>query len=90
MHPGHIKHFQAAKNMGDLLVVTVTPDVYVDKGPGRPVYNQDLRASSVAALECVDFVAIKTFPFLAQKIAAVRPAMPEPTMRKLGFRKKRS
>ena len=38
MHPGHIKHFQAAKKMGDILVVTITPDKYVDKGPGRPVF----------------------------------------------------
>ncbi len=29
MHPGHIKYFQAAKGMGDVLVVTVTPDVFV-------------------------------------------------------------
>ncbi|TAL21446.1 MAG: cytidyltransferase, partial [Nitrospirae bacterium] len=44
MHPGHIKYFQAAKGMGDVLVVTLTPDIYIDKGPGRPVFNQDLRA----------------------------------------------
>ena len=41
MHPGHIKYFQAAKKMGDILVVTVTPDTYVDKGPDRPVFKQD-------------------------------------------------
>ncbi len=58
MHPGHIKYFQVSKEMGDVLVVTVTPDVYVDKGPDRPVFNQTLRAESIAALECVDYVAI--------------------------------
>ena len=30
MHPGHIKYFQASKEMGDVLVVTVTPDQFVD------------------------------------------------------------
>ena len=49
MHPGHIKYLQAAKSMGDRLVVTVTPDAYVDKGPGRPVFNQTLRTESLAA-----------------------------------------
>jgi len=73
MHPGHIKHFQAAKKMGDVLVVTVTPDVYVDKGPGRPAYNQDLRASSVAALECVDFVAINRWPTAEETLRLLRP-----------------
>jgi cytidyltransferase-like protein len=42
MHPGHIKHFQAAKKMGNILIVTVTPDIYVDKGPNRPVFNENV------------------------------------------------
>src|SRR3990167_11073056 len=58
VHPGHIRHFQAAKALGDVLVVTVTADEYVNKGPGRPVFIQGLRAESIAALGCVDYVAI--------------------------------
>ncbi|HEY4798613.1 MAG TPA: adenylyltransferase/cytidyltransferase family protein, partial [Bacteroidia bacterium] len=33
MHPGHIKHFEAAKELADVLVVTLTPDRFVNKGP---------------------------------------------------------
>ena len=33
LHLGHIKHFENAKNFGDILIVTVTPDEYVKKGP---------------------------------------------------------
>src|SRR3989339_2203261 len=62
MHPGHIKYFQSSKKMGDILAVTVTPDIYVDKGPGRPVYNENLRAESIAALECVDYAAVNKWP----------------------------
>ena len=62
MHPGHIKYFQASKKMGDILVVTVTPDQYVDKGSGRPVFDQYLRTESIAALECVDYVAVNRWP----------------------------
>ncbi|MFA4854916.1 MAG: adenylyltransferase/cytidyltransferase family protein, partial [Candidatus Omnitrophota bacterium] len=47
LHPGHLKHFQAAKNKGDVLVVTLTKDEYVNKGPGRPVFNHHLRADSI-------------------------------------------
>jgi len=73
MHPGHIKHFQAAKRMGDILVVTVTPDKYVDKGPGRPVFNQELRAECIAALECVDYVAVNEWPTAEETLRVLRP-----------------
>jgi len=73
MHPGHIKHFQAAKKMGDVLVVTVTPDKFVDKGPGRPAFNEDVRMESIAALECVDFVAINRWPAPMETIKLLRP-----------------
>ena len=62
MHPGHIKYFQASKKLGDILVVTVTPDQYVDKGSDRPVFDQYLRTESIAALECVDYVAVNRWP----------------------------
>lgn len=73
MHPGHIKYFQASKKMGDALVVTVTPDEFVDKGPGRPVFNQTLRAESIAALACVDYVAINQYPTAEATLRLLRP-----------------
>lgn len=73
MHPGHIKHFEAAKKLGDILVVTVTPDTYIDKGPGRPVFNQRLRLESIAALEVVDFVALNDWPDAVETIKLLRP-----------------
>ncbi len=73
MHPGHIKHLKAAKEMGDVLVVTLTRDQYIDKGPDRPVYNQDLRAESLAALSCVDFVAINKWPTAEKTLRLLRP-----------------
>ena len=73
MHPGHIKHFQAAREMGDALVVTVTPDRFVDKGPGRPAFRDTLRAECIAALECVDFVAINRWPTAVDTLRLLRP-----------------
>jgi rfaE bifunctional protein nucleotidyltransferase chain/domain len=73
MHPGHIKYFQAAKKMGDVLIVTITPDIYVDKGPGRPVFNQDIRSESIAALECVDYVAMNKWPTAEETLRLLRP-----------------
>ena len=73
MHIGHIKYFQSAKRMGDMLVVTVTPDEFVDKGPGRPVFNENLRAEALAALECVDYVAINRWPTAEETLRLLRP-----------------
>ncbi|MDA8434306.1 MAG: adenylyltransferase/cytidyltransferase family protein [Nitrospiraceae bacterium] len=73
MHPGHIRYLQASKKMGDILVVTVTPDVYVDKGPGRPVFDQSLRAESIAALECVDYVSVNMWPTAEETLRLIRP-----------------
>jgi len=73
MHPGHIKHFQAAKKMGDVLIVTVSPDRYVDKGPDRPVFSEMLRAESIAALQCVDFVSINRWPTAEETLRLLRP-----------------
>ena len=58
MHAGHIKYLQKAKSQGDILFVTVTADEYVNKGPGRPVFDEKIRAENLAALSCVDYVAV--------------------------------
>lgn len=73
MHPGHIKHLQSASKMGDVLVVTVSPDRFVDKGPGRPVFNETLRAQSIAALSCVDFAGINQWPTAEPSLLRLRP-----------------
>lgn len=73
MHPGHIKYFQASKAMGDILIVTLTPDRFVDKGPGRPVFSEQLRAESIAALACVDYVSINAWPTAENTLRMLRP-----------------
>jgi len=73
MHFGHIKHLQAAKKMGDVLVVTITPDCYIKRGPGRPVFNEKQRADSIAALDCADYVAINQWPTAEETLKTIRP-----------------
>ncbi len=58
MHTGHIRYLQRAKQEGDVLLVTITGDAFVNKGPGRPVFTEQLRAENLAALACVDWVAV--------------------------------
>ncbi len=73
LHIGHIRHFEQAKRLGDILVVTVTADKYVNKGPHRPAFREDLRAEAIAALDCVDYVAINKWPMAIETIQLLRP-----------------
>ena len=47
LHPGHVMHFKAAKAFGDILVVSLTEDMYVNKGPDRPIFSHDIRAENI-------------------------------------------
>lgn len=58
LHYGHIIHLQQARAMGDVLIVSVTADEAVHKGPGRPVFNQFQRAEVLRGLRCVDHVIV--------------------------------
>lgn len=72
-HPGHLRHLQEAKRHGNFLVVTLTADRFVNKGPGRPVFNAQLRAEMLAALEIVDAVCINDQSSAEPIIDIVRP-----------------
>jgi rfaE bifunctional protein kinase chain/domain/rfaE bifunctional protein nucleotidyltransferase chain/domain len=73
LHPGHIMHFQSAKKAADVLIVTLTPDRFVNKGPGRPVFTEQLRMDSIAALEAVDYVALNHWPTAVETIKMLKP-----------------
>jgi rfaE bifunctional protein kinase chain/domain/rfaE bifunctional protein nucleotidyltransferase chain/domain len=73
LHIGHIKHLQAARKLGDALVVTITPDRFVNKGPHRPAFPERLRAEALASLACVDFVGINNWPTAVETIERLRP-----------------
>ena len=73
LHVGHIKHLKKAKELGDKLVVTLTPDRYVNKGPGRPVFNQSLRSEAIAALDAVDYVAVNDTATAVHPIKLIKP-----------------
>lgn len=73
LHLGHIKHFQEAKSLGDVLIVTITPDHFVNKGPNRPAFTTELRLDAIAALESVDFVAANKWPTSVETLSMLKP-----------------
>ena len=76
MHIGHIRYLQAARNLGDVLVVGVNSDESVralNKGTDRPIVPDAQRAEVLAALACVDYVVIFSEPDPGALIAALQP-----------------
>lgn len=72
LHIGHLRHLRGARGLADALVVTITPDRFVNKGPGRPAFTETLRAEALAMLECVDFVAINQWPTAVEPLGLLK------------------
>ena len=72
-HIGHKRHFEVAKSLSDILVVSLTTDKFVNKGPSRPIFNQDLRAEMISFFEAVDFVVLSNYESAIQVINEIKP-----------------
>jgi rfaE bifunctional protein nucleotidyltransferase chain/domain len=77
LHVGHVRYLQAARRLGDVLAVGLNGDRSVRelKGPGRPINTEEDRAEVLAALECVDFIAIFPEMRATEFILAAQPAI---------------
>lgn len=73
VHPGHVRHLRAAANQGDILLVSITADALMNKGDGRPLFPQELRAENLAALDFVDWVYINPDATAETLLEEVRP-----------------
>jgi rfaE bifunctional protein nucleotidyltransferase chain/domain len=77
LHVGHVRYLQAAKALGDVLVVAINSDQSVRqlKGPGRPILNEKARACIVDALACVDYVVIFNESNVLKVLQTLKPAI---------------
>lgn len=75
LHVGHVRYLQAAKDLGDILIVAINSDSSVRrlKGPTRPIFPADERAELIAALGVVDYVVIFEQDTVGEVICALRP-----------------
>lgn len=75
LHAGHVRYLEAAKQLGDILVVAVNTDISVRliKEPGRPLLPEAARARLVAALECVDYVILFDDPTVERLLQTLQP-----------------
>ena len=72
-HYGHLKHLQKSKDKAEILVVSLTADNFIRKGPGRPVYSEQQRAEMISSLGFVDYVLIVNSFSGIEAIKALRP-----------------
>lgn len=73
LHIGHIRHLQYAKGLADILVVSVIPDRFAANADRNLAFDETDRAQSVAALDCVDRVALLPDPALDAVLTGLRP-----------------
>src|ERR671926_765438 len=75
LHVGHVRYLEAARALGDLLVVGINADEQVRrlKGPGRPFVPERERAEVIASLRAVDLVTIFPEPTVEELLRALRP-----------------
>src|SRR5262245_55689923 len=73
VHPGHVRYLQFARQLGDVLIVSLTGDALLGKGADRPYIPQELRAENLAALEFVDWVVIDPNPTACELLNMLRP-----------------
>jgi rfaE bifunctional protein nucleotidyltransferase chain/domain len=75
LHVGHVRYLQAARSLGDALLVAVNGDASVRalKGPTRPINSEDDRAEVLAALACVDFVTLFHTERVTELVRTIRP-----------------
>lgn len=75
LHVGHLRYLEAAKALGDTLIVAVNSDAStrVYKGPDRPMITEAERAELIAGLQCVDYVVIFSEPNVENLLRALRP-----------------
>ena len=75
LHVGHVRYLEAAKALGDLLIVGINSDEQTRrlKGEGRPLMPEDQRAEIISSLEVVDFVTVFDEPTVAELLLALTP-----------------
>jgi len=73
LHPGHLRHLKEARKQGDKLVVSITPDRFVNKGPGRPAFEERLRLEQLADLVYVDYVVLNDAKDAISVIQTIQP-----------------
>ncbi|MGE5707286.1 MAG: D-glycero-beta-D-manno-heptose 1-phosphate adenylyltransferase [Bacteroidota bacterium] len=77
LHVGHLRYLQAARKLGDLLIIGLNSDKSVQalKGPSRPILPEEERAELLNGLACVDAVVLFDEPTASRLLTEIEPAL---------------
>ena len=73
VHLGHIEHFKSAKSYGNYLIVSLTLDKFIKKGPGRPLFNEQQRMEYLKQIKIVDQVILSKTESSIDIINKIKP-----------------
>ena len=73
VHYGHLKYFESAKRFGKHLVVSLTTDKFIKKGPNRPIFNQNIRLNFLKRIDLIDYVLLSDHESAVEVIKLVKP-----------------
>ena len=73
VHLGHIEHFKSAKSYGDYLIVSLTLDKFIKKGPGRPFFNEQQRMEYLKQIKIIDQVILSKTESSIDIINKIKP-----------------
>jgi rfaE bifunctional protein nucleotidyltransferase chain/domain len=74
IHVGHIRYFKEAKKLGDILIVSITKDEFIKKGPGRPYFKLSDRIEQIQSLDIVDYIVVSDDSSACNVIEKIKPA----------------
>ena len=73
IHLGHIRHFKEAKDLCDILFVSITPDRFFAKERVHPLYNENERAEFLSCIDCIDYVLINNDADAISLLKEIKP-----------------
>lgn len=73
VHYGHILHFKSAKQLGDVLIVSITKDKYIKKGIGRPLFSEIQRLNYLNEISIIDYVYVCETESAEDSIKTIKP-----------------
>ena len=73
LHVGHIRYFEDIKRQADKLIISLTDDEFVNKGPGRPLFKIKERVEMLSKIDLVDFITISKSETAEKIIKIIKP-----------------
>ena len=73
LHVGHVAYFEEIKKYSQILIISVTDDEFINKGPGRPMFKIKERVKMLTQLDLVDYITISKSETAEKVIKEIKP-----------------